>query len=181
LACAPSSLSLTKHLCAPYGGVRFLEGVVKKRLIMLISLISSIAYFVWEDWSGLGNGYEFKSLGRSDYRYITKNNKIYIKNAILDLNVIDKYVVGLQLPMCKNAPSQKIVLSVQKTYFILNTEIDNVIYFASEDKFVDELKRLELFEQVSLNYHFFNNMIEATQENYRRFFTKKQIDECNQI
>ena len=66
------------------------------------------------------------------------------------------------------------------TYFILNKESDDVVYFSSKNDFLDELKKLELFEKISLNYHFFNNMIKATQEDYRRFFTKEQIDECNQ-
>jgi len=153
---------------------------VKKRWIILIPLVFFILYSVWSEWYGLGNGYKFENLGRSDYHYITKDNEMFIQNAILDLNLIDNYVVGLQLPMCKNAPSQKIILSTQKTYFILNTESDGVAYFSSKNDFLDELKKRDLFERVTLNYYFFNNMNKATQDNYRRFFTQDQIDECNQ-
>jgi len=158
----------------------FLDGFVKKRWVILTPLVFFIIYSVWSEWYGLGNGYKFEGLGRSDYRHITKDNKVYIQNAILDLNIIDSYVVGLQLPMCKNAPTQKIILSTNKIYFILDTDSDDVMYFSSKNEFLDELKKRELFEKVTLNYHFFNNMITATQENYRRFFTRKQIDECNQ-
>jgi len=145
-------------------------------IIVFLALVL-IGLFVEHD--NLENGYKYINVGRSDYFHISKNDNMFIRNAVLDINEIGHYVVGLQLPRCPNTHPQKIILSTNKTYFILNTKNDNVVYFSSKNKFLDELKNLELFEKVTLNYHFFNNMNKTTQENYRRFFTEDQMEECN--
>lgn len=141
----------------------------------LLIILSKLGY------RDLGNGfvYKHKVTGRSDYQYITKNNTMVIRNSVLDINVFDNIIVGIQLPRCMNTHPQKIALSTEKTYFILNTINSSVTYFVSKKEFQEVLTKLGLNSKVNLNYEYFQNMIDHTLRSYSTSFIENQLDRCN--
>ena len=127
----------------------------------------------------LGNGYRYDYYHGGDFDYITKNDKMFIKNSVLDIDVFNEYVVGIQLPRCTNTHEQKIMLSTIKTYFILNTKNNTVSFYTSKSKFIRVITKLGLHSKLDLKYDKFKNMIKYTLKRYESSALNGHLERCN--
>ncbi len=162
------------------------EPSIRKTVVRILFVVSLpfilfgiFLYLLYSSGSrDLGNGYAYSYGGRSDFHHITKNDKMFISNLVVDISTVNNYVVGIQLPRCPNTHPQKNILSIQKTYFILNIDTNSVTYFVSKNEFLHKLVKLGLFDKVSLKYEYLNNVYEHTLNNNEWFIAAGRMGWC---
>ena len=140
--------------------------LVSIAVLFVISVV--IGYLYVQSESDLGNGYQYVS-GRADDLHIQKNGKVVISPAMVDLDIISEYVVGLRLPAehleCNGG--YKIRLINKQEYFVLSTKSEDVFNFISRDAFEARLKELGILNDVSLDYAKFGSVWDQHSKYYK--------------
>jgi len=126
----------------------------------------------------LGNGFAYMYGGHSDFDYISSNDRMLISNHVVDFKKVDDFVVGVQLPRCPNTDPQKIILSDQPKYFILNIETRSIKYYETKSDFNHDILELKISKKVNLNHIYVNNRISAIQKKHKSFINKGRMERC---
>lgn len=107
---------------------------------------------IMSEAENLNNGYEYVNSGRYDSYYIKKNDQVVIESAVIDISQSNSAIVGIRLPRCSNTHEQKIVLSKQIAYFVINTKTETIAHFNSKKHFEKSLDELGILQQTNLDY-----------------------------
>ena len=116
--------------------------------------------------------------GHSDFDYISSNDRMLISNHVVDFKKVDDFVVGVQLSRCPNTDPQKIILSDQPKYFILNIETRSIKYYETKSDFNHDILELKISKKVNLNHIYVNNRISAIQKKHKSFINNGRMERC---
>ena len=96
----------------------------------------------------------------SRYRLIRKDDEIIVRPAVIEHDAIGTYVIGLRLPVQEYdcGGGQFFDLINERRYFILSTVTGAVLEFDSTEAFEVELRRIGIFDDMSLDYSMFYYM-----------------------
>jgi len=128
----------------------------------------------------LGDEYKYDYSPSSNTR-IRKNDEVVVHPMIIDFDTFSDYVVGIRLPRqnftCNNDTYATYMIMNNKNYFILSKPTGEVLSFESKTGFEEELNRLEIADEISLDY---NKFSEARQY-YAKSMEVENYSNCTPI
>ncbi|MGH1485967.1 MAG: DUF3997 domain-containing protein [Cellvibrionaceae bacterium] len=147
-------------------------------MLIIIGVVTLRWFLLGDQETSLGNGYHYIS-GRGDDSHIQKEGKRVVDAAIIDIDIMSPYVVGLRLPAehleCHGG--YKIRLKNQKKYFILSTKNDELFQFDNADAFNEQLATLLINDDINLD----DFKLETTWQRYASYYNNIDFSQCQPI
>ncbi|NQY38275.1 MAG: hypothetical protein HRT37_25740 [Alteromonadaceae bacterium] len=150
------------------------------KIVLGIICIYIAVVIIFSDEINLGWGYEIRGWSTDKYYnriHIVRHDKMVIKPAIKDYQVINNYLVAFSIPTmevkCQHNPM--LIYIDKPVYHILELENTKVMSFDNKQVFEEKLKVLSLFKDVVLDYNILSRFFI---NEYARFDNKKEYSDC---